>query len=79
MNYKINYQRRPGRGWGGARKKQQLHKTEKITLPPKRASLTFGQPLRGGFRGVINFPWIFGNAEFSPWKRLPAFTELRKS
>ena len=31
----------------------------------------FDPSLWGGFKGVIHFPWILSNAEFSPWKRLP--------
>ena len=30
-------------------------------------------------KGLLTFLGILGNAEFSPWERLPEFTELRKS
>ena len=30
-------------------------------------------------KGLLTFLGYLGNAEFSPWKRLPAFIELRKS
>ena len=33
----------------------------------------------GGSKEVVNFPWILGNAEFSPWTRLPEFIELPES
>ena len=30
-------------------------------------------------KGLITFLGFLGNAEFSPWMRLPEFTELQKS
>ena len=30
-------------------------------------------------KGLVTFLGLLGNAEFSPWKRLPEFIELRKS
>ena len=38
-----------------------------------------GLVLLDGSKGLLTFLGFLGNAEFSPWKRLPEFIELGKS